>query len=117
MAEGPVVQVVDTEAGLATQRNSFTKQRDKVGQESGRSLPGDKGGQVQETGRSFPRSKGGYAICGSQEHWKNECPNRELTRTRGLVAGGIAAIQLQAGMGTEVDVVEELVVVEVMGQQ
>ena len=53
----------------------FTKQRDQVGQVQG-------GPAGHAGGRGFPNSRGGCAICQSEDHWKNECPDRGTDRDK-----------------------------------
>ena len=76
-----------------------------------------RGVRVRRLGEVFLGGKVDVLFLAVRNIGKMSALTGELTRARGLVAGGIAEIQLQAGMGTEVDVVEELVVVEVVGQQ
>ena len=109
---------MDTLAGLATQRTIalLSKGRRAVRRVEEVFL-GIRRARVRRLGEVFLGVKVDVLFVAVRNIGKMSALTGELTRTRGLVAGGIAAIQLQAGMGTEVDVVEELVVVEVVGQQ
>ena len=43
---------------------------------------------MDTNGKSFTENRGGCAICQSDDHWKNECPERGGVRDRRAVKRG-----------------------------
>ena len=58
----------------------------------------DAGGQGQGGGRGLPPGgKGGCAICSSQDHWKNECPDLGTFRDKKFAKKGGSSNSTRGG--------------------